>query len=164
MQDTGTPRPEDFPGLIRVMRFFVESKRYNIVDRLGFAQSQLAVEQAIYEALRTIRVLRGRAVRVELGGVGREGRTLTLTCLEYSDDEDDVRTCMGVRGRVNRVISGPGEELAGRTICCVPDSGDVSEDELRRFFEEVRKGEEGLLLAKEIAALAFARRSSSQSS
>lgn len=155
----------DYPGLVSLLRFFAESGRVNVLDRLGFAQSPVAVREAIYEALRTARVLSSNAVRARIKVKRfREGKTveeeLETVCADYSvgDSPEDVAGCMAIRGVVTW-SEAPSRIPPGKWACCTPPPRIPGEDELKRFFSILEEDPvKGLTLAKELASLAFARR------
>ena len=156
----------DYPGLVSLLRFFAESGRVNVLDRLGFAQSPVAVREAIYEALRTARVLSANAVRVRVKVQKyREGRPVEeeveTVCADYNvgDSRDDVAECMAIIGRVTW-SEAPSRIPPGKWVCCTPPPRIPGEDELKRFFSILEEDPvKGLVLAKELASLAFAKRS-----
>jgi len=153
---------EEFSGIIGLLRFFADSGRVNVLDRLGFAQSPVAVREALYEAIRTARVLAADTVRVRIAVKTKDGEEKVgeFACADYdiADDEKGLRGCMGVKGRVEG-SSDPSRVPPGKYICCYLPPKIPSEDELKRFFSILEEDPvKGLTLAKELASLAFTRR------
>ena len=162
------PRAEQFAKIISLLRFFAETGRFNVLDRIGMAQSPTAVREAIYEALRTVRALERRPARLKLGvevevkkdgEKRRETREVEVECLDYETVEEKAE-CRGIYGVVKDVLSGAPRDIIGRRVCCYLKPWIPDEVELGRFFEAL-EGEGGLELAKELAALAFAYRPAS---
>ena len=140
-------KPSEFPHLIDTLRYFVATRRFGVVDRLGFAQSADAVREAIYEAIRTVRAAKYAAERVKLRVKDKE---FEVTCLELEKVEDG--SCTDLEG----VLVEGKPELKGARVCCIRDVMLPSEEELEKLFEILREDpEKGVSLAKEIAALAF---------
>ncbi len=156
MAQRGRPRPQEFQGLISLLRFFAETGRFNVLDRMGLAQSPVAVREAVYEAIRTVRALERRqtrlTLRVKIRRDGEETRELTFDCLEYEEVES-TGECLGVQGELVRAEGAPGLS-EGALVCCHPKPRVPGEEELERFFEAL-DSPWGLDLAKEVAALAF---------
>ena len=157
--DTSVSGPGRFRCLIETLKFFADSRRLGVVDRIGFAMAPEAVKEAVYEALRTIAALQPRAPTLEIGVETREGtRVYTARCCDYFE----VRApgeCGGIYGVVKRVLHGdPG--LVGKAICCVPcPSCTPGREELEELFRLLdTEPVKGLDLAKEIASEAFAWR------
>lgn len=144
--------PSGFRGIVSLLRFFAETGRYNVLDRIGFAQNPEAVEESIYEAIRTVRALERRAemLKLKLDGDVRE-----FECLEYEKIGPGA-PCNGVRGRL---AERKGNLEEGSEVCCHTRPLIPGEDELGRFYRILHGLEEceidGLDLAKQLAALAF---------
>ncbi len=139
-----------FEKIINLLRFFAESRRLGIVDRIGLALSQESVREAIYEALRTIKALESRKITVVLEASGKE---YSLTCCDYGKMENNV--CVsGICGEVKKVVSGTGVNIGDKIWCArcpkIPD-----EEELTMFFESISDPLEGLRVAREVASLAM---------
>ncbi len=143
---------EEFPGITSVLRFFAETRRFGVLDRIGMAMSPTAVKEAVYEALRTIKALEAKSVTVKLRVDGN--RVYTFKCCEYGEPD---RVCGGVVGVVDEVLEGSGVGRGSR-IACIKCPRLPDESELKRFFEILDKTPlKGLELAKMLASKAFAR-------
>ncbi len=144
--------PQEFRGIISLLRFFVESRRLGIVDRVGLALSASAVKEAIYEALRTVRALQPRRATFTIEV--REGKTLTVNCCDY--DELEGPCPGGLCGKAVRV-EGPPEarKLQGKNVWCALCPELPNEEELSKFFEALEDPVRGLHLARMVAALAL---------
>ncbi|MCX8170335.1 MAG: hypothetical protein N3D72_04525, partial [Candidatus Methanomethyliaceae archaeon] len=60
------PLSKKYEGVISLLRFFIDDNRYSIVDRIAFALSPESAEVAVLEALRIVKSLMERAVRVRI--------------------------------------------------------------------------------------------------
>lgn len=148
---------EEFKGLISMLKFFADSGRVNILDRIGFAQSPVAVKEAIYEAMRIIDALSRSPVRVRVK-VGPNDDERELECIEYEEMESERGVCRGVKGKV--VKSSSPRIPEGSTICCYLKPMRPSQEELDKLFTLLNEDPlTGLNKAKEIASLAFAWKS-----
>lgn len=158
---------EEFKGLISMLKFFADSGRVNVLDRIGFSQSPTAVREAIYEAVRTIDVLSRNPLRVRIAveassrkeGEKEEARevTLELECLDYEvvEDKSSLLGCRGVTGKV--IESSSPRVSPGSLICCYTRPLLPSQEELDKLFRLLDEDPmTGLNRAKEIASLAFA--------
>ncbi|MDK2915065.1 MAG: hypothetical protein PWQ79_1980 [Thermococcaceae archaeon] len=92
----------EYEGIVKMLRFFVQTKNFSYVDRIGNALNPEPVEVALLEALRAFRSIRESA---SIGGDGRryvekDGNKIPVPGIP-SDEEvkkflDDVRSDMGV--------------------------------------------------------------------
>jgi len=145
---------ERFPGVISLLRFFAESGNYGVVDRVANSLSTEAVVQAIYDALRTVRAQSARAVKLKIKS---NGESYTITCVDYGIlEREDPRYRLAIKGVVEE---GP-SELIGKRVYCIPMPRIPSEEELESFFKAVE--EEGIEVARAVAALALGFRSKGQ--
>lgn len=132
-----------YSKIIDLLRFFVETGRFSIVDRIANATSSTATMSALYEALRIVRSLTPRASRIRI--VTDNGKSYEVMCCEYGEDLG-----VGIKGRVEKVLAGD-KKLLQKTIYCVPCPILPSEDEVREFLA---KAKENMEVAKEVAVLA----------
>lgn len=121
-----------YGSIADLLRFFVETERYGIIDRIGNAVSPAAVKQALFEALRIVRSLKGTSKKGKVNDKVYE-------CCEYGDIKEGKHH--------------PGLEAAidGKRQYCVPCPRIPSEDEVREFLEDV---ERDIDVAREVAILA----------
>ena len=157
--DISVTGPDRFRCLVETLKFFADSRRLGVVDRIGFAMAPEAVKEAIYEALRTIAALQPRAQTLEIGVKTREGtREYTARCCEVFEARAPGE-CSGIYGVVKNVVKGD-PSLAGKIVCCVPcPSCTPSREELEELFRILdTEPVKGLDLAREIASAAFAWR------
>ena len=157
MGTTTLQSPQEFRGIISLLRFFAESRRLGVVDRVGLALSPSAVKEAIYEALRTVRALQPRRATFTIKV--REDKTLTVNCCDYDELEGP---CPGGLCGTAEKVEGPPEakKLQGKRIWCALCPELPSEEELSKFFEALEDPVGGLHLARMIAALALGWRPS----
>jgi len=158
--------PDKYQGIINMLRVFVATRRYGIVDRLGFAQSPEAAAMALYEGLRTLKAMLDKVEIITLRKIPSskeksstksshqsqkkdEGEEKTYSCIEVLTLKD-TGYCIGIRGIAK--INDKEEE-----VCCVLSVGIPSEEEIKRFFAALHcDREKGLQLARQLASLAFA--------
>lgn len=142
-----------------MLRFFVESRRLGIVDRVGLALSTSAVREAIYEALRTVRALQSRRAIFTIKV--REDKTITVSCCDY--DELDG-PCPGGLCGIAEAVEGPSEalKLRGKRVWCAICPELPNDEELSKFFKALEDPVKGLHLARMAAALALGWRSPRQ--
>ncbi len=137
---------EKYRCIIEVLRFFVNSQRYGIIDRLAFALSPESVDQSIYEALRILKSLEARSIHARIKTQKNE---YTLRCCDYGEGRGP-----GINGVF---IEADEASLKGKQGYCVPcPSCYPDEDELRGFLEDVRRD---IGLARIVAALAYTHKS-----
>ncbi len=143
----------EYWGIIGLLRFFIESGRYSIVDRIANATSPAAIKASLYEALRIANSLKARSIRIALRTKTSQGeeKTYQLQCCEYGEELG-----YGIQGVVEGLLEGP-EDLKGARIYCIPCPPIPSEEELRGFLEKISKD---VSIAKEVAILAHAYRPS----
>ncbi|BAD84643.1 hypothetical protein, conserved [Thermococcus kodakarensis KOD1] len=92
----------EYEGIVKMLRFFVQTKNFSYVDRIGNALNPEPVEVALLEALRAFRSIRESA-SIEGDGrryVEKDGNKIPMPGIP-SDEEvkiflDDVRSDMGV--------------------------------------------------------------------
>ena len=152
-----TPQAQDFKGIIDTLRFFAESRRLGVVDRVGLALSTDAVREALYEALRTIKALEQRKVTFKLKSGERE---FEVTCCEYDELEEGQACPSSTCGKVVELVSGDltARKYRGKTVWCSPCPRIPDEEELNRFFQALEDPFHGLRLAREVSALALSWR------
>lgn len=121
-----------FRGLAELLRFFVMSERYGIIDRIGNAVSPIAVKQALFEALRIARSLRASAERVR-----------------YNNRE--ILCCEVIHPREGRTPAAMRLETSEGVVYCIPCPRIPTENEIREFLAAV---ERDIDVAREVAILA----------
>ncbi len=151
-----TLNPQDFRRIISLLRFFAESRKLGILDRIGLALSTSAVREAIYEALRTVKALQLRRATFTIKI--REDKTITVNCCDYDKLEGP---CLGGLCGIAEAIEGPPEvlKLQKKRVWCAICPEVPDEKELSKFFEVLEDPIRGLYLAQITAALALGRRS-----
>ncbi|ASJ02837.1 type I-A CRISPR-associated protein Csa5 [Thermococcus profundus] len=92
----------EYGGIVKMLRFFVQTKNFSYVDRIGNALNPEPVEVALLEALRAFRSIRESAPIDKNGRmyVEKDGNKIPVPGIP-SDEEikkflDDVRSDMGV--------------------------------------------------------------------
>lgn len=158
MHSSSSFKAEEFEGIIDTLRFFAESRRLGVIDRVGLALSTDAVREALYEALRTIRALEQRKATFKLVLGDKE---YTVTCCDYDELEEGQVCPSSICGKVTSVVSGgPGlQRYINKTVWCAPCPKIPDESELNRFFQALEDPIGGLKLAREVSALALSWRS-----
>jgi len=168
---------EKYAGIIDMLRFFVVTYRYGIVDRIANALSPDAVEVALYDCVRivksayqnrvsaVIKVVEKKRVKKEKKEEKKEEKkregqaeqeyeeqtiekTYSVVCCEYDEREGP--------GIVGEFIDCDKPDLKGKRGYCVPCPQRPSEEELQSFINEVKSD---LSIAREVAILAYGRRS-----
>jgi len=130
-----------YPGIVEVMKFFIDSQRYNLVDRMAFALSPESIEQAIYDALRIVKSLESTKVYAKIKSGDKE---YILNCCDYGEGQGP-----GINGIF---LEASNKALEGKTGYCVPCPAKYpSQDELQSFLNSVRSD---LSLARRISILA----------
>lgn len=158
MQGPSGSRADEFEGIIDMLRFFAESRRLGVIDRVGLALSTDAIREALYEALRTIRALEQRRATFKLR---LDDKEYTITCCDYDELEEGQVCPSSICGRVDDVISrDPGlQRYRNKTIWCARCPKIPDESELIKFFRVLEDPITGLKLAREVSALALSWRS-----
>lgn len=156
--EEGCPEASRFSDLIDLLGFFAVRGKYGVLDRIGYAQSPEPIVTAVYEALRTVNAMAAKPRRVR-GRVAKregEGEAVELACIDYDvfdSKEDLLDSC---NGRPLVVGQEEARKFDGKNfVCCytkprIPDSKNLEE-----FFRCLKRPE-GVSLAKQVAALAFA--------
>lgn len=144
---------EEFKCLIELLKYFVRSRRYGIVDRIATALSAESILQALYEAVRSIESARDRAIKATIKVETREGiKRYTVTCCDYGEGEGP-----GITGTFEESSE---KGLIKKKGYCVPCPICIPEEvEINKFIEIVRSGVEGLSIAKKVAILAYTKKS-----
>jgi len=145
---------KEMDKIVSLLRFFVESERYSIVDKLANALSTEAVRQAFYEALRIANTMEKQAVKIKIKS--KEGKEYSLTCWEYGRASEN-KSYPGIIGELIEIERGPDKlrELKGTLIYCIPAGHLPNEEDINNFLNE----KDCLKLAKIAAILAYSRRS-----
>ncbi|MEZ0248722.1 MAG: hypothetical protein ABWJ97_05565, partial [Thermoproteus sp.] len=115
--------------IIKMLKFYADINSYSFVDRIAYAISPVSVEEAVVDALRTLRSLWGSALSVRL-------------------EDREVPCCYYEEARGGRCDVG----FKAGDYCCVVCPAVPSEDEVRKFLDAVR-GDIGV--AHKVAALAL---------
>lgn len=137
---------EEYKGIIGLIRFFVDTYRWGVVDRLALAMGAESIEAALYDMLRLVESLYGRRNRVRIKA---DKKVYDTTCCEYGEDLG-----YGIHGVIEKVYEG-NEELKGKKIYCVPCPPRPDELEIKKFLEDIK---EDPSIARKIALLSFGRR------
>ncbi len=124
---------DGYENIVKIIKYFIETKRYGPVDRMAMAMGPEAVEIALYDMLRTISSLYGRSIVVRMRSE-KDGKEFTVRCCEYDEDK---RLGYGIYGDVVEVLEGQGD-LKGK-IQCMPCPRPPREDEVKGFLARVRE-------------------------
>ena len=145
----------EYEGIISVLRALVSGGNYSLVDRIANALNRNAIEQALYDALRTVDALSRRAIRVK---VKVDDKEEVLEIIDWSDDLEDPRYFKAEKGQLIEVIS-PGiselKNLRGRKIKFIRKPKMPSEEEVQRFLRALDLGILGLREARRVATKAL---------
>ena len=135
-----------YEGVVSLLRAFAQMGVYGPLDRMAGALTADAVENALYDALRSMNAYMRQAVRVKF-----KGKEKPILIIDWTPELGDVRYALAEEGEVEE---GP-EELKGKKLRFVRAPYLPSEEELRSFIDKVREGIEGLRLARELALKAL---------
>jgi len=139
---------DKYSKIVDVVKYFIDSKRYGVVDRMALAMNSESVEVALYDMLRLIDSLMSRSVVVRLKSGEKE---YTLRCCEIGD-----KLGYGVHGAITKVIEGETGYKEGDKVYCMPCPRNwPTKDEINRFLQAIA---EDPFLARKIVLLAFGRR------
>ncbi len=138
--------PEEYKDIIGLVRFFVDTNRWGVIDRMALAMGPESIEAALYDMLRLVESLYARKIRVKIDA---NDKTYEITCCEYGEDLG-----YGIYGEIKDVYEGP-KTLMGQKIYCVPCPPRPSESEINSFLEKIR---EDPSIARRIALLSFGLR------
>ena len=109
--------------LVDVLRFFVQTRSFNLVDRLGFALNPHVAKEALTEALRILKSLRGSALVLKVKE--DEDKVREVVCCEW-DTPGRGRCPYGYEMiKEADVVQGP-RDLS--IVCCVRCPREPSED------------------------------------
>lgn len=137
---------EEYKNIVGLIRFFVDTYRWGVVDRLALAMGPESIEAALYDMLRLIESLYTRRIKVKI----RAGeKTYNTTCCEYGE-----KLGYGIHGVVEEVYEGR-EDLRSQEIDCVPCPPRPSEREIKSFLEAIRRDPS---IARKVALLSLGRR------
>lgn len=133
-----------------LLRFFVESRRYSVVDRVSYALNYESVREALADAFRIVESLRDGSAWARIRVKREDGgeREIELTCCEYGKGEGP-----GVNGEF---VDCSDEDMRGERGWCVPCPHVPDEREVNEFMELVK---EDINVAKDVALLAHSFRS-----
>ncbi|WP_010479707.1 type I-A CRISPR-associated protein Csa5 [Thermococcus zilligii] len=96
----------EYEGIVKMLRFFVQTKNLGYVDRIGNALNPGPVEVTLHEALRAFRSIRENATVGEDGRryVEKDGEKIPVPGIPSEDEVraflDAVRSDIGVAKRV----------------------------------------------------------------
>lgn len=139
---------EKYKGVISLLRFFIDDRRYGVVDRLAFALSPESAETSILEALRIINSLRERSIRAKMRRGGNEKeKEYTVICCDYGEGEGP--------GILGVFVEAEREELKNKLGYCVPCPLTPSEEELNNLIMDLRND---LTIGRRLAILAYGLR------
>ncbi len=125
-----------------MLRFFIDDRRYSIVDRLAFALSIESAETSLLEALRVISALMERSINAVIKS--KTGKEYRVTCCDYGEGDGP-----GINGEF---VSADKKELVGKGGYCVPCPIMPSREELNELLKELRND---LTIGRRIAILAY---------
>ncbi|ASJ10956.1 type I-A CRISPR-associated protein Csa5 [Thermococcus sp. P6] len=96
-----------YEGIVKMLRFFVQTKNFGYVDRIGNALNPESVEVALFEAIRAFRSIRESA-SVDSEGrryVEKEGKKIPVPGIPSEEEIkaflEDVRSDVGVAKRIS---------------------------------------------------------------
>jgi len=137
---------KSFPGIISLLRFFAESRRYGVIDRISYALNYESGRETLTEAVRGDRSLTVRAITAKIRV--EEGKEYTLRCCDYGEGEGP-----GINGLF---VECQDKSLEGKKGWCVPCPERLpDEEEVKKFLEEVKQDPS---IAKDVALLAHSWR------
>ncbi|MCU7786884.1 type I-A CRISPR-associated protein Csa5 [Pyrobaculum sp. 3827-6] len=129
-------------SVVSLLRFYVDTKQYSVVDRLAYATSPATAEYALYEAIRQIRSAKDRSI---IAKRRREEKEEEVECCYYEVKKEGGEECeVGFEVEHN-----------GVKYCCVTCPLIPREDELEKIVKAI---ESDLSVAAKLAALAMAYR------
>lgn len=129
---------EKYSNLIDLIRYFVRTHRYGVLDRMALAMGPESIQAALYDMLRLVNSLSNRSIKIKLQVVkDKEVKEYSpITCCEYGKDLG-----YGIKGTVVEVYEPKSREseYKNETIYCVPCPSIPSESEIKEFLGEVEK-------------------------
>lgn len=134
-------------NIVKLLKFFIDTNRYGLVDRMALALSPESVETALYDMIRLVDSLKQRRIIVK---IATDNKEYTTSCCEYGEDLG-----YGIKGIIREVIQGP-EDLRNKSIYCVPCPPKPTRSELTDFLKKVH---EDLTIARKATILAFGHES-----
>lgn len=126
----------EFQKIVNMLRYFVDTRQYSVVDRLAYAVNPAVAKYALYDAVRQIRSAKDRA---------KEGKT----------DRGSVECCFYDKAEGEGCDVGFKVAIEGAPHCCVPCPAIPTEEELARVMEAL---ERDVSSAAKLAALALSYR------
>lgn len=135
---------EESQKVISLLRYFVDTKQYSVVDRLAYAVSPDVAKYALYDAIRQIRSAkdRSRQAKTEKGAV--ECCYWEELSKEAQGGQAEAECDVGFRVTIDN-----------KPHCCVPCPMIPGEEELNKVIERI---EEDVSYAAKLAALALSYR------
>ena len=110
----------EYEGIVKMLRFFVQTKNFGYVDRIGNALNPEPVEVTLHEALRAFRSIRESAIVGEDGRryVEKDGKRIPVPGIPSEEEVkaflDAVRSDIGVAKRVATLaLAYPSRKEAG---------------------------------------------------
>lgn len=146
-----------FPGIVSLLRFFSESRRYGVIDRISYALNPESVREALIDAFRIVESLQDRAIHVKIKvkvktEEGEQEKVYTVRCCDYGEGKGP-----GINGIF---VECEDPSLVGKSGWCVPCPSSLpNEEEVKRFIEAVKKD---VRVAKDVALLAHSWRLSKE--
>lgn len=134
---------EKYRGVISLLRFFIEDRKYSVVDRIANALTPEAVIQALYDAERIVESLREKALEAEIS-VGE--KTYSVICCDYGEGKKAGISGVAVKASDPRYVN--------KEIWCVRCPLTPSQKEIEDLIDKVKNN---IGLAKELALLAYTR-------
>jgi CRISPR type I-A-associated protein Csa5 len=141
----------EFKGIENVLRAFAQMGVYGPLDRMAGALTPEAVENALYDALRTINAY---ARQAEILKIKKDEKELEVEVIDVGKP-DDPRYRLAEEGEIVEVIRGSRGLEKGERIRFIRTPYMPADEELKAFISRVRQGFEGLRLARELALRAL---------
>ena len=143
-------RRTDFEEIVDFLSFFVKTRNYSIVDRIGLASSPRMVIAALYEAMRLANVVRSR--RIEPFKLEVDGRELLVTdaCIV---EPAPTRYEPDIEGKLLQRV---GDIPFGVRVHVIRCPRIPSKEVVEAFIEEISRGDRGMDTARKVASLALA--------
>ena len=140
----------EYGEIVEFLRFFVKTRNYSLVDRIGLASSPRMVIAALYEALRLANVVKSRkydSFKIEVDGRELEVHDACVVEKAPSRYDPDIE---------GKLLDRVGDLSKGTKVHVILCPKIPKKDVLDKFLDEISKGERGMDLAREVAALALA--------
>lgn len=129
--------------IISLLRFYIDTKQYSIVDRLAYATSPATARYALYEAVRQAQSARDRAIVATYKPKDSEKEYREVMCCYYEEMEGG--SCD---------VGFPAQS-GDKVYCCVPCPPIPDSNALASVLDAI---ERDISVATKLAALAMAYR------